>query len=135
MPQLIPFYFFNQIFVMKTLFKLKNIKITQSFSLFGIVMSQLNLNVDETASNITQISYGFLLLSLIALICFINVVGFMITYILIQQGNYEIKYPKLSKFINYYKKSTLVYVSVEAFLCLTCLILMVFFLCYLFTPE
>ena len=27
----------------------------------------------------------------------------MITYILIQKGNYEQKYSKLSKFINYYK--------------------------------
>jgi len=114
---------------MKIHFKLKtkNIQISQSFSLFGFIMSQWNLNVDETASNLTQISYGFLLLSLISLICFINVLGFFITYILIQKGNYEIKYPKLSKIINYYKKSTLIYVSVEAFLCLISLILMVFF--------
>lgn len=64
-----------------------NIKITQSFSLLGLIMSQLNLNVDETASKLTQLSYGVLLLSLIALICFINVVGFMITYIFLQKGN------------------------------------------------
>ena len=110
-------------------FKLnRNIKITQSF-LFGFIFSQLDLNVDDTASNLTQISYGFFLLSLVALICFINVIGFMITYIIIQQGNYEIKYPKLSKIINYYKKSTLIYVSIEVCLCLICLILLV---CYSF---
>lgn len=108
-------------------FKLKrNIKITHSF-LFGFIFSQLNINVDETASNLTQISYGFFLLSLVALICFINVLGFIITYFLIQQGNYENKYPKWSKIINYYKKSSLVYVSIEAFLCLICLLLLVFF--------
>jgi len=105
----------------------KNIQITQSFSLFGFIFSQLNLNVDETASSLTQISYGVFLLSFVALICFLNVVGFMITYVLIQKGNYEIKYPKLRKFINYYKKSTLVYVSIEALLCLICLILLVYF--------
>jgi len=66
-------------------------------------------------------------LSLVALICFINVLGFIITYFLIQQGNYENKYPKWSKIINYYKKSSLVYVSIEAFLCLICLLLLVFF--------
>ena len=94
----------NHVFVIINHFKLnRNIKITQSFSLFGFILSQLNLNVDDTASNLTQISYGFFLLSLVALICFINVLGFMITYILIQQGNYEQKYPKLRKFINYYK--------------------------------
>ena len=50
----------NQVFLMINHFKLnRNIKITQSFSLFGIILSQLNLNVDDTASNLTQISYGF----------------------------------------------------------------------------
>jgi hypothetical protein len=107
-------------------FKLnRNIKITQSFSFFAFIFSQLNLNVDETASNLTQFSYGIFLLSLVALSCFLNVLGFMISYILIQQGNYEIKYPKLKKIIHYYQKSTLVYVSIEAFLCLICLILLV----------
>jgi hypothetical protein len=118
----------NQVFLMINHFKLnRNIKITRSFSLFGFILSQLNLNVDESASNLTQISYGFFLLSLVALICFINVIGFMITYILIQQGNYETKYPKLKTFISYYKKTSLIYVSVEVFLCFTCLFLLVFF--------
>ena len=51
----------------------------------------------------------------------------MITYILIQQGNYEIKYPKLKKILSYYQKTSLIYVSVEVFLCFICLILLVFF--------
>jgi hypothetical protein len=116
----------NHVFLIINHFKLnRNIQITQS--LFGLILSQLNLNVDETASNLTQISYGFFLLSFVALFCFLNVLGFMVTYILIQKGNYEQKYPKLRKIINYYKKSTLLYVSIEAFLCLICLILLVFF--------
>ena len=108
-------------------FKLnRNIKITQSFSIFNFILSQLNLNIENT-SNLTQISYGFFLLSLVACCCFLNIVGFIITYLLIQKGNYEQKYPMLSKFINYYKKTTLVYVAIEALLCLICLILLVIF--------
>jgi hypothetical protein len=102
-------------------------KISQSFSLFGVVLSQLNINVEDTASNLTHISYGIFLISLVALCCFINIMGFLITYILIQNSNYEIKYPKLIKFINYYKKSSLFYVTIEALLCLTCLLLLVVF--------
>ena len=118
----------NHVFFIIHLFKLNiNIKITHSFSLFGLIMSQLNLNVEDTASNLIQISYGFFLLSLVALVCFLNVVGFMITYILIQQGNYEKKYPQLNRFINFYKKSTILYVSIEVFLCLICLLLLVGF--------
>jgi len=75
-------------------FKLnRNIQITQSFAVFGYIFSQLNLNVEDTASSFTQNSYGFLLLSLIALICFINVLCFMVTYILIQKGDSEKKIP------------------------------------------
>lgn len=107
-------------------FKLNtNIKISQSF--FSFIFSHLNLNVDDTASNLIQVYYGVFLLSLVALICFINILGFMISYILIKKGNYEIKYPKLKKIINYYKNSTLVYVSIEAFLCLICLSFLVGF--------
>jgi len=105
----------------------KNIEITQSFSLFGFIFSQLNINIDETATSLTQISYGVFLLSLVALICFINVVGFMFTYFLIQKGNYEVKYPKLRIFINFYKKSTLAYITIEILLCFICLILLVYF--------
>lgn len=109
-------------------FKLnRNIQITQSFAVFGYIFSQLNLNVEDTASSLIQVSYGVLLLSLVALICFINVLCFMVTYILIHKGDYENRYPKLQKFINYYKNTTLVYVSIEAFLCLICLILLVCF--------
>ena len=112
------------------LFKLninRNIKISQSFSLFSFILSQLNINVDDTASNFTQFSYGIFLLSFVSLICFINVLGFMITYILIQKGNYEQKYPKLSKIINFYKKTSLVYVSIEAFLCFISLLILVLY--------
>ena len=103
-----------------------NKNIRQSF-LFNFIFSHLNLNIDETASHFTQFSYGVFLLSLVAMFCFINVIGFLITYILIQQGDYENKYPKFKKIINYFKKSTLLYVAIEALLCLSCLILLVCF--------
>jgi len=103
-------------------FKL-NTKITETQSFFfSFIFSQLNLNVDETASNLTQVSYGFFLLSLVALVCFLNILGFMLTYILVKRGNYEIKYPKLKKIIHYYQQMTLIYIFIEAFLCLICLI-------------
>ena len=51
----------NHVFLIINHFKLnRNIQITQSFSLFSFILSQLNLNVDDTASSFTQISYGFL---------------------------------------------------------------------------
>ena len=50
----------------------------------------------------------------------------MVGYILVQKGNYEIKYHRLSKFIKLYKNSTLIYIIIEVLLYLTCLFLLVF---------
>lgn len=101
-----------------------------SFSL-PFILSWLDINIDNSSSNLVNLSYGVLLLSLVALICFINIIGFMIAYFIIQSRSDRwgkiLKYPKLNKFINYYKKTTLVYVTIEIILCLTCLLLLVFF--------
>ena len=89
--------------------------------LFPIIFSK----IDEY--NNPDISYGVFLLSIIALICFINVIGFMIAYFFIQNKDYETKYPKLKKIINYYKKTTLVYAIIEGLLCFICLFILSLF--------
>lgn len=97
-----------------------------SFSL-PIILANLNLENVDPSSNITQLYYGILLLSLVGLLCFINIIGYMIGYIFLQEGKYEIKYPKFSKYILFYKKSSIFLIIIEVLLCLTCLLLLVFF--------
>lgn len=86
-----------------------------------------NLGLEESGSSNLDISYGVFLLSLIALLCFINVLGFMSVHIIIQKNDYETKYPKFKTIINYYKKSSLVYAILEALLCFTCLFILIIF--------
>jgi len=100
-----------------TIFLTNNKNVSQSFSL-AFILSFLDINIPETASTLTHFSFSIFLLALVSLLCFINVLGFLIAYIFIQNGNYENKYPKLKKIINYYKKSSLVYVTIEALICL-----------------
>ena len=58
----------------------KKNNISQSFSLpFTLIFYNLDINIPETASSLLQISYGFLL-SFIALVCFINILGFFRAY-------------------------------------------------------
>lgn len=97
-----------------------------SFSL-PLILSNLNINVGNDDSNLVQLSYGVFLISLVALICFIKIIGYIIVYFLIQSSNYEIKYPRFSKYINRYKKVSLIYFAIEVLLCLICLLLLVFF--------
>jgi len=99
---------------------------SKSFSL-PLILSYLDINIPDNASTLTQWSFSVFLLSLIALICFINVLGFLFVYILIQKGNYELKYPRFKKIINYYKKSSILYVVIESLICFSCLLLLIIF--------
>lgn len=107
----------------KNILPIKNNLYSYSFYL-PLILSKLELNVDDSSTSITQIFYGVFLLSLVALLCLINIIGYMLAYILINEKDYENKYPKLSKIINYYKKGSLIYMSFEVILCLTSLLLL-----------
>jgi hypothetical protein len=102
---------------------------SKSFSL-SLILSYLDINIPDNASTLTHWSFSVFLFSLIALICFINVLFFLIVYILIQGKmveNYENKYPKLKKLINFYKKSSILYVIIESLICFSCLLLLIIF--------
>ena len=103
----------------------KNNNLTSSF-MFPLILSKLDINVTDNHSSLTQISYGVFLLSLIALFCLINIIGYMIVNIIINKVDYEKRYPRLSKIINYYRKMSLIYISIDIILCLICLLLLVF---------
>ena len=106
---------------------IKDTQFTSASFALPFILSKIDINVADLDTEISQISYGVFLISLVGLICFINVFGFMLTYIIIQRGNYKNKYPKLKKIINYYKNTTLVFFVVEGLLCLTCLSLLTIF--------
>lgn len=99
---------------------------SKSFSL-AFILSQLDINITENASKFTQLSFSVFLFSLIALLCFLNVIGFLIAYIFIEKKGYESKYPRLKNLINYYKKSSLFFVIIEGIICISCLLLLIFF--------
>jgi hypothetical protein len=98
----------------------------QSFTL-PFVLSNLNLNVSENDTTLTQLSFGVFILSLVALLCLINIVMYIVGYYLVNNGKYEIKYPKLSRFITFYKKSTFFFLGIEILLCVICLLILITF--------
>jgi hypothetical protein len=105
----------------------------QSFSL-PFILSSLNLNISENDSTLTQLSFGVFILSLVALLCLINIAAYIVGYYLVNNGQYEVKYPKLSRFITFYKKSTIFFLGIEILLCFICLlILIVFSLLYVYS--
>lgn len=68
------------------------------FILFPYILSKLDISVSDSNSSITQYYYGVFLLSLIALLCLINIIGFMVTYIIInEKKNMKISFLGLIK--------------------------------------
>jgi hypothetical protein len=92
-----------------------------------LILSNLNLNVQDNDSTLTQLSFGVFILSLVALLCLINIIAYIVGYYLINNGEYEIKYPKLSRFITFYKKSTVFFLGLEILMCVTCLLILIIF--------
>ena len=54
-----------------------------------IILSNIKLN--ENVSSVTEVSYAVFVLSLIALLCFINIIFYILSYILLTKGNYMLE--------------------------------------------
>ena len=73
----------------------------------------------------TNIAFGVFILSLIALLAFINVLGYFLSLHLVQRYDIKNKYPKFSFIINYYEKSTLFFILIESLFCIGCLLFLI----------
>nr|YP_009739394.1 hypothetical protein [Tricholoma terreum]QIC20238.1 hypothetical protein [Tricholoma terreum] len=87
-------------------------KYKESFS-FAFLLSYLDLNIPNDAEPITQISFGFLILSLIVLSCFTNVIGYLSFVLLIKYYKLGDKYPKFNKILSLFEKSSIMVVVIE----------------------
>lgn len=96
----------NPIKLNKSNFNIYNSKYYHSF-LFPFIISKLDiyLYLPENSEPIVQYVFGVIILSLIAILSFINVFAYLI---IISYYNKK-KYPKLKRIINYYKKKILHY--------------------------
>lgn len=97
----------------------------KSSFILPFILSKIDLVQDN--SSIKQIFSGILIISVVGLFCFINIVYYMTGYILITRGNYEEKYPRLKRIIQYYKTTNLIFIFIEVILCFTCLLLITIF--------
>ncbi len=93
----------------------------------------LNLLGKEPSDNdpFMVVIFQILILGIICLLCFINVIGYFSAIYLLNKFNLETKYPKLSKFLKYFERSSFVYILIEGFICLFFLIGIIL-LCLLF---
>lgn len=113
-------YFFIKFLNIKNLIKnfFSSYAIKHSF-LFGLILNKLDINLNDLYSSNDNSDYKFFLvifwLSLVSLLCFINIVGYLTSIILINKYDIETKFPKLKSIIRYFKKSSLLFCTLEFF--------------------
>jgi hypothetical protein len=103
---------------------------TQAFS-FAFLFSYFDLNIPNEAEPIMHFSFGILSLALVALSCFTNVIGYLSSILLVKHYNLANKYPKLSKFLSLFEKTSLVWIIMEAVLGYICFTLIILFSLYI----
>lgn len=90
--------------------------------LFATIFSSFNFS--ESQSTLVGYAQGVFMLSFIALFCFINLLFYIFVYIIIQKKDYENRFPRFKKIINFYKNTNLFFVIIEGFFVLINLIIL-----------
>jgi hypothetical protein len=86
----------------------------------------LGIQIPENATPLINFSFSILILTLISLLCFINVTGYLTSIYLINKYNIEIKFPKYKKIIQYFESYSLFFILIEIILCLLCLLFIIY---------
>jgi len=89
------------------------------------ILQDIGKDISSDGEPIKMYAFSMFVLCLIALICFVNVLGYFISLYLINKYDIENKYPKFKKIIRYYEKSTLFFVIFEGILCILILIFVI----------
>ena len=105
----------------KILLRVKNN--THSF-IIPFILNKLDITLPEGSEKLTQYSFGVFILSLIAFMSFINVIGYFFTLYLVHRYDIVTKFPKLKKITNYFEKSSLFLIIIECLFCVVCLLIL-----------
>jgi len=104
--------------------KQETIKTRQSLIL-PFILNILDINIPEGSENLTNYAFGVMIMSLVALLCFINVLGYFLSFHVLDKYNIETRFPKLSKIKKYYKNTTLIFIIYESLFCIFCLLFLI----------
>lgn len=89
------------------------------------ILNKLSIKIPEGSEVLIDYASGVLILSLIALLSFINVVGYFLSLHLIQRYDIKKKYPKFNKIISFYENRTLFFILLEILICIFCLLFLI----------
>lgn len=105
---------------------LKQQNLTQRNSIIlPFILNILDINIPEGSENLTNYAFGVMILSLVALLCFINVLGYFISLYILDKFNIETRFPKLNKIKTYYQNTTIIFFIFESLFCILILLFLI----------
>ena len=90
--------------------------VSRAFSFFPSILSFSTISdamLPDSPSGLDRMLFGILLLSILLLYSNVNVRGYFLTLYVIKYTDFENKYPKFKKIINYFKNSNIVLIIIE----------------------
>jgi len=87
----------------------------------------LDLEITNEKSNIQKMAYGILILSIVSLWSYFNIIGYLIMTQFFSVIKIEERYPKLYRYLSYYKKRTFIFVLIDIFIGIIPLIILIYF--------
>ena len=102
---------------------------TKSFGL-PIILNYLGVTIPgDEAEPIINLAFSVFTLSLIGLFCFLSIVGYLLSILIITNKYLEEKInsrPLFKKLVEYYKKSTLIYIGIDIIFCIFIFLFLIF---------
>lgn len=86
--------------------------------MYSLIIYYLDLKIPDGLSNNAEMLFNLATVCLVILVCFVNVFSYFISIYLLEFFKESInkKYPFLNPFVNYYKKSSMVFIVIELFI-------------------
>ena len=85
------------------------------------IFLKLGNEIPADVEPIITYSFNMFILSLITLVCLINIIGYFISIYLINKYDVEKRYPKYIKIIRYFEKCQILFVIIKIIVCFSCL--------------
>ena len=93
--------------------------------LFPFIINSMGSNITNDSESIIRYTFSMFTLSLIVLISFINIIGYILSLYLLSKYDIENKYPKYIKIIKYFEKSNKIFILFEIILCILILLFII----------
>ena len=90
-----------------------------------LILNWLGIELPEGSEALTKYAFGVFILSLVALLAFMNVLGYFLSLHLVQRYDIANKYPKFRRIVKFYEKSSLLFILIETLFCIGCLLFLI----------